>query len=173
VGYILVVYGLIRDGALLWPDVNARRSMWVNPGYQMKYCLTIVAIGASFAVISGVFAFTYIKVTIDDLVVGPSVSTEHRFLTPFLLTYTVISFAFMVTLFVLGRILSHRTAGPVYAFETFVRDMLSGKDRRLKLRKGDDFQHLEELAEVLRPILKDLSKTPETAPVEERLKSVL
>jgi len=171
VGYGLVVYGLIRDGALLWPDVNSRRSMWVNPRYQLKYCLTIVAIGASFAVISGVFAFTYIKVTIDDLVVGPVMATEYRFLTPFLLTYSIISLAFMVTLFMLGRVLSHRTAGPVYAFEAFVLDLIRGKDRRLRLRKGDDFQNLEKLAEILRPILRDLNK--ENDEEEQRLKSVL
>ncbi len=170
VGYVLVVYGLIRDGALLWPDVNARRSMWINPSYQLKYCFTIVGIGASFAVISGVFAYTYIKVTIDDLVVGPVLSTEIRFLTPFLLTYFIISTAFMIALFMLGRVLSHRTAGPVYAFEAFILDLIRGKDRQLKLRKGDDFQHLEELAELLRPVLREIAK--DKAEVE-RLKQVL
>ncbi|MGZ3723497.1 MAG: signal peptidase II [Bdellovibrionales bacterium] len=54
IGYILVVYGLIRDGALLWPDVNARKSLWINPIFQIKYILTIVGIGMSFAVVTGV-----------------------------------------------------------------------------------------------------------------------
>ncbi len=170
VGYILVVYGLIRDGTLLWPDVNVRKSLWINPRFQLKYCLTIVGIGSSFALISGVFAYTFIKITIDDLVVGPAKMMEHRFLTPFLYTYTVISIGFMIILFLLGRVLSHRTAGPVYAFETYVRDLIRGKDRKFKLRKGDDFRHLEELAEIIRPALKEIAKDKEEY---ERLKKVL
>ena len=157
VGYVLVVYGLIRDGNLLWPDVNARKSLWVNPRFQIKYILILVGIGSSFALVSGVFAYTFIKVTIDDLVVGPSHMMEHRFLVPFLQTYFIISIAFMLTLFVLGRILSHRTAGPVHAFETWLRDLMLGKDRPFRLRQGDDFKQLEKLAEALRPILKDVA----------------
>ncbi|MCB0362355.1 MAG: hypothetical protein KDD35_06520, partial [Bdellovibrionales bacterium] len=42
--------------------------------------------------------------------------------------------------------LSHRTAGPLYAFERFIEDTLIGRDRILKLRQGDEFPHLEELA---------------------------
>ena len=67
IGYILVVYGLIRDGSLLWPDVNARKNLWINPTFQIKYILTIVGIGSSFAMVTGVFAYTFLKVTIDDL----------------------------------------------------------------------------------------------------------
>lgn len=159
IGYGLVVYGLIRDGSLLWPDANARKKVWINPRFQIKYIATIVAIGSSFAVVSGVFAYTFLKVTIDDLVVGPAHMTEHRFLIPFIQTYCVISFGFMVSLLVLGRILSHRTAGPVFAFEAFVRDLLRGKDRTFRLRKGDDFKHLEEVAEALRPVLLDAASS--------------
>jgi signal peptidase II len=152
-GYSMVVYGLIRDGSLFWPDANVRKNLWVNPRFQLKYCLTMVAIGACFAVVNGVFAYTFLKVTIDDLVVGPAAMTEARFLSPFLITYAVISVAFMFTLFILGRILSHRTAGPIYAFEHYLRDLMKGKDRRFRVRSGDEFKELEELAEAIRPLL--------------------
>jgi len=171
-GYGLLVYGLIRDGSLLWPDANARKNLWVNPRFQIKYILTIVGIGMSFAVVTGVFAYTFLKVTINDLVVGPSHLTEHRFLVPFLQTYSIIATGFMVSLFVFGRILSHRTAGPVYAFEAYLRDLIRGKDRRFKVRKGDDFKHLEGLADVLRPLLLDMSKK-EKEEALEHLKKVM
>ena len=153
VGYILVVYGLVRDGSLFWPDANVRKTVWVNPRFQLKFCLTLVAIGTCFAVINGVFAYTFLKVTIDDLVVGPAKMMENRFLVPFLQTYCVITFGFMLTLFVVGRILSHRMAGPLYGFETYLRDLIRGKDRRFRIRKGDEFKHLEDLADDLRPII--------------------
>jgi signal peptidase II len=153
VGYFLVVYGLIRDGSLFWPDSNVRKSVWVNPKFQLRFCLTIVAIGACFAVISGVFTYTFLKITIDDLVVGPARMMEKRFLIPFLQVYSVITIGFMFTLFVLGRILSHRMAGPVHGFEIYLRDLMKGKDRKFRIRQGDEFKHLEELAEQLRPII--------------------
>ena len=156
VGYALVVYGLIRDGSLFWPDINARKTVWVNPSFQLKYCMTMVAIGFCFAVVNGVFAYTFLKITIDDLVVGPARMMEDRFLIPFLQTYLVITVGFMFTLFVLGRILSHRTAGPIYAFEKFIHDLLDGKERRLRLRKGDEFrENFETLADRLQPIIKE------------------
>jgi signal peptidase II len=156
IGYILVVYGLVKDGSLFWPDVNARRTVWVNPSFQLKYCLTLTAIGFCFAVVNGVFAYTFLKITIDDLVVGPARMMEDRFLIPFMQVYSVITIGFMFTLFVLGRIISHRTAGPIYAFELYIRDLLAGKERKLRLRKGDEFRHnFEDLADQLQPIIRE------------------
>jgi signal peptidase II len=85
--------------------------------------------------------------TIGDLVLGPSLLTQKRFLLPFLEIYGVIALAFVSASFLLGKVLSHRTAGPIYAFEKYLNDMLDGKQpKKLKLRAGDEFKHLEELA---------------------------
>src|SRR5262245_48523403 len=65
VGYGLVVWGLIRDGNIFWPDKNSRKSLWINPRFQLKYCFTMTAIGLCFSFISGVFSYTFIKITID------------------------------------------------------------------------------------------------------------
>lgn len=167
VGYFFVVYGLVRDGNLFWPDSNVRKTIWVNPRFQLKYILTLVVIGACFSVINGVFTYTFLRMTIDSLVAGPPRQTESRFLIPFLQTYFIISTGFMLALFAVARILSHRTAGPVYAFEIFVRDLLSGKDRKFRVRSGDDFKNLEELADYLRPILIRHMKESEPSPEPE------
>ena len=170
VGYGLVVYGLVRDGSLFWPDANVRKTIWVNPRFQLRFCFTLVAIGACFAVVTGVFAFTFLKITIDDLVVGPARMMEKRFLVPFLLTYVVITLGFMVTLFALGRILSHRMAGPIYGFENYLADLIKGKDRKFRVRQGDEFKHLEELADRLRPII--AASLAEARREEEKIKTV-
>lgn len=152
VGYGLIVYSLIRDGNLFWPEYNIRRKLWVNPGFQVKYIGMLIAMGLGFVVISGVFFYTYLKVTIDALVVGSAPEVEHRFLSPFFITFSVIALGFIMILFIIGRILSHRTAGPLYAFEKFLEDLLNGKMRDLKLRAGDDFQHLEDLSVKLKKL---------------------
>lgn len=155
VGYFMVVIALFRDGARLWPSVNDRKKTWVMPAFQLKYCFLLVFIGMAFALMSGVFSYTYLMVTIDDLVVGSASLIEKRFLVPFLEIYALISLGFMIMLFMIGRAISHRTAGPLYAFELFLEDVLRGKDRPLKLRAGDEFRHLESLAERVRNRLRD------------------
>ncbi len=59
---------------------------------------------------------------------------------------------FTIMLFSVGKLISHRIAGPIYAFERFLTDILEGKGltkegSALQLRTNDDFKHLEELAE--------------------------
>lgn len=169
VGYFMIVYVLIKDGKQIWPVENVRKQVWVNPHFQLKYIFLLVGIGIGFSIISGVCSYTYLKVTIDDLVVGRSQAMEERFLTPFLFTFSIISLSFLMVLIMIGRILSHRTAGPLYAFEIFLDDVLSGKDRAFKLRAGDEFTHLEELGEKIRYKLRAHYKrhTPEADSSDE------
>jgi signal peptidase II len=150
VGYFMIVYSLVKDGNVFWPEINYRKKLWVNPRFQLKYIMILLAMGCGFVAISGVFFYTYLKVTIDALVIGSPEAVEQRFLVPFYITFSVIALGFMMLLFIIGRILSHRTAGPLFAFEKFLEDLLSGKNRELKLRAGDEFQHLEELSQKLR-----------------------
>lgn len=150
VGYGFVVYALMRDSHILWPNENERKRIWINPAFQLKYCFVLMFVGLGFALISGVFTYTYLRITIDELVIGPTQATENRFLIPFVVTFMIIASGFMTLLFLIGRTLSHRTAGPLYAFERFMEDILNGKDRPFKLREGDEFIHLEELAERIR-----------------------
>ncbi|MCB0366769.1 MAG: signal peptidase II [Bdellovibrionaceae bacterium] len=150
VGYFMIVGSLIKEGNQIWPNENERKRVWINPLYQWKYCLVLVFVGLGFAIISGVFSYTFLKVTIDDIIIGSPAVAEQKFLSPFLMTYMSICSGFLIMLFLIGRILSHRTAGPLYAFERFMDDVMIGKDRVLKLRQGDEFMHLEELAEKIR-----------------------
>lgn len=156
VGYAMVVYSLIKDGNQFWPEENSRKRIWINHDFQIKYIFMLMTIGLGFSVISGVFSYTYLKITIEDLVVGRSAAIENKFLNPFLMTFLIISAGFSLILFMIGRILSHRIAGPLYAFEKFLEDIVEGKDRGFKLRAGDNFTHLEELSEKLRERIKEL-----------------
>ena len=102
--------------------------------------------GLGFCLVSGVFSYTFLRFVVIELV-GQKYELLNQFLTPWMITYSIVSLCFGFFLFMIGKQLSHRTAGPVYAFERFVNDFIEGKDRKLKLRKGDEFLHLEELAE--------------------------
>lgn len=166
IGYGLIVFSLIRDGNIFWPERNSRRLLWINPSFQIKYITILFSMGLGFVLISGVFFYTYLKITIDALVIGSPIEVENRFLRPFFITYTVIALGFLLMLFIIGRILSHRTAGPLYAFEKFLKELLDGKDRELRLRTGDEFQHLEELSIKLREKFAQI-RSPKTLVKEE------
>lgn len=148
VGYGMIVIALVKDGKILWPEQNLRKSYWINPKYQLNYCAKLVGFGISFAIIAGVYSYTFMKVAIQSLV-GEKAAANDQFLIPFVFTFIAVSATFNILLFMVGLILSHRAAGPVYAFEKFLEDLIEGKTRNLKLRAGDDFTHLEELAKEL------------------------
>jgi signal peptidase II len=150
VGYGLIVYSLFKYGNVFWPSTNFRRKLWVNPGFQLKFVASLCVMGMGFILISGVFFYTYLKVVIDETTGGMARFEENRFLTPFLTTYFVVAIGFLLILIIVGRVLSHRMAGPLYAFEKFLEELLAGKPRPLRLRAGDEFQHLEDLAQNLR-----------------------
>jgi signal peptidase II len=165
IGYIMILWSFLREGQLLWPENNARKQYWVNAKFQLKYCFILMGVGLSLTLIGLVFSYTYLRVTILEFV-GNNHFLINKFLVPFVITYAVICIAFCAILFAVGRIISHRIAGPLYAFERFLDDILNGKSRSLKLRSGDDFRHLEELAEQIKDRLQKI-KSERTVQVVE------
>jgi signal peptidase II len=146
VAYFMIVFALVKESDILWPANNRRGKLWVNPAYQLKYCFILIFAGMAFSIISGVYSYTFLRVAITEIV-GHNEKLLTQFLIPFVITFVILSLAFALMLFLLGKKLSHKTAGPLYAFELFLKDIMSGKFRKLKLRAGDEFMHLEALAE--------------------------
>jgi signal peptidase II len=149
VGYGMMAYALIKDGDLLWPENDTRKKFWINKQFQLKYCYFLMAVGLILSLIGFFFSYTYLKVTIQELV-GPNSIVLHRFIYPFIVTYAVITAVFCASLFAVGKLISHRMAGPIFAFEKFISDVLQQKpeaqEKKFRLRKKDEFQELENLA---------------------------
>jgi signal peptidase II len=149
VGYAMVVFALIRDGKAIWPENNLRKTYWVDTKYQLRYCMKLVAFGFGFSTIAGIYSYTFLKVALESAVrQGPSLDISS-ILTPFTITFIIVCIVFVAILFFTGLVLSNRAAGPVYAFQRFIEGLLNGEHRPLKLRSGDEFMHLEEVAEKL------------------------
>lgn len=161
VGYVMCFYAFIREGELLWPANDMRKFYWINIKFQLKYCFILMGIGLGLALISGVFAFTYLRVTIIELM-GNNHYILDRFLNPFIITFFIITIAFCGILFTVGKLISHRIAGPIYAFEKYLSDMADGKDREFKLRTKDEFKHLEKTGHHMRDYINKLKQPPST-----------
>lgn len=153
-GYGFIVYAIVREGDLLWPENNARKVYWINPKFQLKYCFLLLGIGLGISLIAMVFSYTYLRVTMLELV-GNNPILLDKFLIPYTLTFTIISLAFSGALFAVGKVISHKIAGPIYAFEKYIAELIEGKDRDFKLRTKDEFKELETLAAKLRKQLQE------------------
>ena len=148
VGYGCIVFAFVKEGKSLWPAENLRKSYWINPSFQLKFCFLLMLCGLGLALVLGTFSYTYLDITIQELR-GANPLVQNQFLKPFIITMTVIGVSFLATLFAIGLVLSHRAAGPLQAFERFLDDHIQGRPSKLKLRAGDDFKDLERLANKL------------------------
>jgi signal peptidase II len=161
-GYYLMGHALLKDQDNLWPKDNLRKVAWIHPKFQLRYCYILVTCGLGFSLIAGVFSYTFLRYVVIDLM-GNNSQILDQFLIPFLVTFCSVSLAFTAFLFMVGKQLSHRIVGPVYAFERFIDSYIDGHYYQLRLRKGDEFPELEELAEKianeLRPV-DDVSVVP-------------
>ena len=173
IGYVMIVYSVMKHGELLWPGNNIRKVFWVNRGFQIKYSALFMVVGLFLTLISLVFSYTYLKVTIEEIS-GKNLILIEKFSTPFLYSFLVLAITFSFILFMIGKMISHRIAGPLYAFERFLNEILEGKGltkngAALKLRAGDDFKHLEQLAEQIKMKLIKLNseKTIKTVEYKE------
>jgi signal peptidase II len=154
VGYFLIAWAILREGHLIWPEYNVRRQVWVKPNFQLKYCFILLTVGFGLSLVTCVFSYTYLKASLVALL-GHNEVIEQRYLMPFLITFIVIVIGFSVALFTVGKILSHKIAGPLYAFEKYLDELLDKGDssREFKLRAKDEFQELESLAQRLKEAL--------------------
>lgn len=153
-GYLVMVYSLFKYSAQLWPDQNVRKTFWVNRKFQLKHSLLFMVTGLFLSLVSAVFSYTYLRVSLQELV-GYNPLLIDKFTRPFLVTFVILALIFSMLLFSVGKLMSHRIAGPIYAFERFLKDILEGKGltrpgAALQLRNNDDLKHLEELAEQVR-----------------------
>ncbi|MDX9730430.1 MAG: signal peptidase II [Bdellovibrionales bacterium] len=172
VGYAMIAIALIRESEILWPADNTRKRMWVNLKFQLRYCFILTGVGLGFALNAGVFSYTFLRVTIIDLV-GTNQKLLDHYLLPFVLTFIIVSLSFAAVLFLVGRVLSSRIAGPLYAFEKFLDDLAAGRPRPLRLRAGDEFRHLEHIAARLSQQLIEnkLLEAPNAAPAADATSS--
>ena len=145
IGYGLIFYMIIFKGHLIWHENNKRNRIWVDLKYQIKYSTVLASVSLWFSFIFGVYTYTFMKVMMDDFTINNTIDSS-RYLTSFLVILFILSIAFSVTLFLIGRHLSHRSVGPLYGFERYIKDIKEGKNYKFKLRTQDEFKQLEGLA---------------------------
>jgi signal peptidase II len=141
IGALIIAYKIITKDNIIWYPENQRGFSLVNAKEQVKFALKFAAISLCTCLVLGLFALSYLTLTLQSVNIAsrsPAIG--------FAISYLAITLFFTTISFFAGLILSQRTAGPLYAFEKYVEDLLKGDKRDLKLREGDNYRHLEKIA---------------------------
>jgi lipoprotein signal peptidase len=145
-----LMFYLVKHHQDLWPDMESRRSILINPKAQIMFGLKYSLIAVCTSIILGLMTYTYITNFIF-----PSILTSSNNLLPiFLVLHITISLLFSAIVFVFGIFISHRFVGPIMALERFVENLAKGRTPNLVLREGDYFKQLEELGKKIQEIKK-------------------
>lgn len=122
------------------------RNILINPGYQLKYLFWLTFTGMSLVTINAYFFYYSTKENYDILVDLSPMTSEAKAQLYYELHWTIFRLAgfsllFLACVGVVGLILSHRTAGPLYHFKRVFSDIKKGnRAARVRLRPKDDFQ---------------------------------
>ncbi len=141
----LVAYVILGRDKLVWHPDSVRGNFLVWPREQYKVGMNFSLVVFSCALVLGIFSFTFFNTT-----VAPALVQKERLMLTFALTYGLITLLFCLLAFLAGVVIGHRSAGPLYAFENYVDDLISGKDRKLSFREGDNYKDLVAVADRLR-----------------------
>lgn len=143
-GCFYFIFAIFYYEKIIWHPDNSRNNYLINPKEQLRLAFKFFLISVLTSLLLGLFSFTFIKSFL-----GP----KQVILTDFIITYTVLSSLFSILVFLIGIIISHKSAGPLFAFELYVEKLINGSTEKLTLRDGDNYKHLEEVANKLRKFI--------------------
>lgn len=169
-GYGFLTTGLYKEISHQLPDDDKRKwGGWVNNAYQVKFCLSLLTIYLAVGFTFMAFGFTFLKYSFLELVIDQA--EIQRYLKFYCLTALVLlTFSSLLVLYV-GKIISHRIAGPSFAIRRYITDTLMGLNYPLKLRENDHLAELEEpLTELNNRFTHALEEVQEIPEIPEEIK---
>ncbi len=119
-----------------------RRIKLIKPRLQVRLISAFAVVATISLLLQYLLVAQRLSWTAASLPMGGQYLMEE---TPgILISVLAISFAVLFPLtFAIGVIVTFRVAGPVYRFESYLREVAAGKDPGvLRLRDGDELQHL-------------------------------
>lgn len=122
------------------------KNILINPKYQIKYIFWLTFTGFLLIAINAVTFYWYVSenytILVDLSPMTPEAKSQlYTELHQIILSLSAFSFLFLGAVAVLGLILSHRTAGPMFHFKRVFNEIRTGsRNARVHLRPNDDFQ---------------------------------
>lgn len=145
IGAGTVLWIIFRKENLLWHPESTRKNFLIHPRDQLRVAFFLSAISFCSCLVLGLFSYTFFNTILKTL----HERREHV-MESYFITYCILTLLFCTMAFIAGIMISHKTSGPLYAFDMFVNDLIGGRDRKFTLRDGDSYKDLEKVAEKLR-----------------------
>ena len=144
-GVLLAIYSLFAFKDILWRRDCLRKGILIQPKLQIAFSLKLTLITFAFSIVLSAFSISFFK----------SLGIPSTQLIIYSVSLIALSGVFLITTFIAGIFLSHRSVGPLYAFEKFIEGLVEGTNKApFRLREGDNYKHLEIIAEKIRVRLK-------------------
>lgn len=145
-GWLIVFTQLFLLKKSIWRANEKRKSLLVSRSFQLRFVgfcvLGFMCLSAFFLLIN------YQFLVFADL---PSFPNIQHIGWSFFKFSIIILFFLCVAVGVFFFYLSNKIYGPVYAFEKYLKALIKGENpKKLKLRKNDQFRHLEDLAQEIK-----------------------
>lgn len=145
IGLVYFIYCIYKYEDLIWHPDNSRNKFLVFPREQFSFALKISLASLMTSIMIGLFSITFIK---------SFYSIYGGRLFEYVTTFVILSFLFSICIFLVGLIISHKTAGPVFAFKLYFEKIMNDHDSNdFKLRDGDNYKELEKLARELKEFI--------------------
>ena len=161
---------LLASIYLHWDEISGkdsqRKTFLIDHAYQLRIAGFISFFIFCLGVSLSFFSYLYFKHYYFDLTLtGDQMITETLLIG--LMTITLV---FSIITFFAIIIYTHRTVGPIHAFERFINDRFYGKNVTLRLRKDDHLKQLEKIAEKINTIIEN-TKQDELPPLPTQLEN--
>lgn len=149
IGYAMIIYGLIFEEKFFSQHHNNRKKIWILPSFQLRLSGSLVLTGFVVGLILLAFSYTYWKIALAELHSG---AKAENYLKPFVSIMGILIIFSATLLFFVGQWISFKIAGPIFAMEKFFKSLLEQKipSQPFRLRKHDEFRHLEPLLNQLK-----------------------
>ena len=147
----LTLYYSIKYRSVIFHKNNMRSKIFIERD-QYVFCFYVLFSYLIFVAAYCLFSLIFIKMVVGHFVAGAQyMGLESKLEKVFLTLYFILSFAFFIIMTMFTVYVSNKVYGPVYAFKKYIRDVLlfDGNVRSFKLRKGDHFEDLSDLASQL------------------------
>lgn len=142
-GVAMLIVEMFRPAA----EVKFKRSIFIiNKKEQITFASKMATGSLLSSMVLGIFTYTYVK----DL--DQQGLLDYQSFLGYFVFLTVLS---TIVMFFIGLLMSHKTAGPIYAFEKYILTLARGEDVEFHMREGDNFQHLKQTATEIKKILHD------------------
>lgn len=121
-----------------------RKRLIVLPKEQVRIAMKFFITTTSTGFILGLFSYSFMRSILLTKIHQGSAQTMGLFLISFILLLAILA----IWSFAIGLAISHRSAGPLYAFERHINELIADSETNpLIFRQGDHYRHLLALAQ--------------------------